>query len=158
MPVAPPWMRRSVPSTPVMGRDAISSGISGEAQATCSMRARPWALRRDSRLRPEPLSTTGASLGLIRVCHHWRSSSRDASVLPRPLFCRLSVRKTCCAITLLLNLLMSRTTSASGGELALNAGLRVAGTCPSRTRPVNWPPDARHIPSMARAAYAAGSA
>ena len=67
--------------------------ISGEAQATCSIRARPWALRRDSRLRPEPLSITGASLGLMRVCHHWRSSSREASVLPRPLFCKLSVRK-----------------------------------------------------------------
>ncbi len=36
--------------------------------------------------------------------------------------CRLSVRNSCCAITLLLNLLMSRTTSDKGGEACSNSG------------------------------------
>ncbi len=45
--------------------------------------------------------------------------------------CSASVRNSCCAMTLLLNLLMSRTTSASGGDLSSKLGFRPAGALPS---------------------------
>jgi len=66
------------------------------------------------------------------------STSRAASGVPLPLRTRPSVRNSCCAITLLLNLLISRTTSASAGETISKVRAR-AGALPSRTVPESLP-------------------
>ena len=94
----------------------------------------------------------------MRSLHHWRMTARDASSVPRRFCCSPSVRNSCCAITLLLYLLMSRITSDSGGEATSNTGFEPAGTRPSRTWPRTWPPICAQAPAMARAAKVRGSA
>ena len=64
---------------------------------------------------------------------------------------RPSVRKSCCAITLLLNLLMSRMTSASGGELDLEARRRRAVPRRRGLWPRSVPPISAHMRGRARA-------
>jgi hypothetical protein len=61
---------------------------------------------------------------------HWRSTSRAAQAYRRRAGWR-KVRKSCCAITLLLSLLMSRTISGSGCERSSKLG-GVVGAMPSR--------------------------
>ena len=119
------------------------------------MRASPCGVTRPSRDKPEPLSSTGTSAPPFgapkRVCHQPRTNSRDASTLAPPGRCRLSVKNSCCAITLLLYLLMSRITSASDGDSISNTGTKPAGATPSRTRPPSLPPISCHSPAIARA-------
>ena len=108
---------------PATGSELISSGITGLAQADCSSLPRVRALSRPSRDRPEPLTITLAAAALpARPRSHWRSTSRAASGVPAPRWVAPSVRKSCCAMTLLLSLLMSRTTSGSGGERSSKLG------------------------------------
>ena len=143
--------RFSVPSRPLTGSDAISSGMTGLAQAASNNRLSNCALVRESRESPEPLSSTSAAAaGPSRAPAHCRTTSRAASGVPAPRRVAPSVRKSCCAITLLLYLLMSRTTSASAGETDSKLG-GVAGAVPSRTLPPRRPPSSCHIPSSARA-------
>ena len=61
------------------------------------------------------------------------------------------VRNSCCAITLLLNLLMSRTTSASGGDLQLEARLDVGRRDAVAHAAASLPPISRHSASISRA-------
>ena len=84
-----------------------------------------------------------------RVASHCRSASRAAAGVPAPRCSEPSVRKSCCAIALLLYLLMSRTTSASGGDVSTKLG-GATGAVPSRTTPVIVPPISRHSPSSMR--------
>ena len=81
-----------------------------------------------------------------------RSRSRAASGVAAWVGLRTSakLKKSCWAITLLLNLLISRTTSKSGGERNSNVGLMPAGAGPSRTAPLILPPISRHIASNKR--------
>ena len=69
----------------------------------------------------------------------------------------LKVSSSCCAIRLLLNLLMSRITSASGGDSSARVGARPPGAGPWRTLPPSVPPIACHMPAIAFAAKLAGS-
>ena len=145
-------------------------------------------LRRD---RPEPLSTSGKSLASKRSSHQRRSTAREASAEARLTgvadvaevaavaltaltallgAAKLSVKNSCCAITLLLYLLMSRMISANGAELSSKLGSSgdspaaedpltvMAGTRPSRTAPSRRPPISRQRPSTARSAKLFGSA
>ena len=116
---------------------------------------------RSVRDRPDPLSITGASAPVMRSCHQRLMTSREASSVAGPVAPgvragKLNVRKSCCAMTLLLYLLMSRITSANVGELSSKIGAATApGTVvsrPSCTVPPSFPPISRHIPSTARAA------
>ncbi len=66
-----------------------------------------------------------------------RACSIVAGAPSRP---RPSVRKSWRAITLLLNLLMSLTTSASGGEVQVTQGTASMGQGASRTWPRSRPP------------------
>ena len=71
-----------------------------------------------------------------------------------------SVRNTCCAITLLLNLLMSCTISEAVGEALSASGRRprtASGTVPSWMLPASSPPRAFHMPATARAANCSGA-
>lgn len=86
----------------------------------------------------------------MRSRHHWPSAVREASKVPRFFCVSPIVRNSCCAITLLLYLLMSRTTSASGGDSNSKAGFSPAGTRPSRICPPTRPPISAHMPPMAR--------
>ena len=142
---------------PATGSDDINSGISGEAQASCSSRPSCCAVTRSTRESPDPLSIVGGSPPM-RSRHQARKVSREPSRVPMPFCCRLKVRNNCCAITLLLYLLMSRTISASAGDCTVKVGRRPAGTRPSRTCPVSLPPISAHIPATARAAKPLGSA
>ena len=127
------------------------SGITVLAQALCSNSASASALTRDSRDRPDPVSITmSTARSPSFAVNQARTASRAASAVPAPLICRPSVRNSCCAITLLLYLLMSRTTSASGGDATSKLG-RVVGAGPSRTLPVSAPPASRHRASIRRA-------
>ena len=81
-------------------------------------------------------STTGMSATGQRICHHCDSAVRPASKLPLPSRSLPIVSSTCCVMTLLLNLLMSRTTSANAGDWFSQAGFKPGGTTPSRTLPV----------------------
>ena len=115
------------------------------------MRVNAAALIRPSRDNPAPFSSTGcASAVPMRSRHHWPTAAREASNVPRFFCVSPSVRNTCCAITLLLYLLMSRITSDKGGEFSSNAGLSPAGTRPSRTCPPTRPPISPHMAPMAR--------
>ena len=60
-------------------------------------------------------------------------------------------------MTLLLNLLASRTTSASGGDSNTRRSVAPAGTLPSRTWPPSVPPLASHMACTARSAMRRGS-
>ena len=67
---------------PAIGKEASSSGITGVAQAACSMCARLSALARALRLSPEPLSMSGMAVLLpTRDAHHWRSAARALSAV-----------------------------------------------------------------------------
>ena len=134
--------RRSVPSSPEIGSEDISSLITGLSQARSSRRASRAALRRVLRDRPEPLSSTKSSTEVaapVRSTSQRVSVSRAASGVAgsRGAASRARVKKSCCDIRLLLNLLMSRTTSASGGERSSKAGFKSSGAVPSRTLPCN---------------------
>jgi hypothetical protein len=106
---------------------------------------------RESRDRPEPLSMMMPGLlSPRRSASHMRTTSRACSGVPVPRCVSARLRNSCCDITLLLNLLMSRITSASGGELSSKLGGSLGAT-PSRTRPVSRPPISRHSPVSTRA-------
>ena len=146
-----------MPSSPDTGSEDISSLITGLSQAASSKRASLCALTRVWRDRPEPLSITSSSAGRprppLRSVSQRSTRARAASgVAGSPgAASRARVSMSCCAITLLLYLLMSRTASASAGERSSNAGLSSAGARPARTVPLSWPPISRHRASIKRA-------
>ena len=111
--------------------------------------------------RPEPLSMTTASpASALPLSSSAVRSANQACSVSRALSgvavafgeaCNASVRKSCCAITLLLYLLMSRKSSASGGERISKLGLVCSGARPSCTVPRNSPPISRHSAASKRA-------
>ena len=141
-----------------MGSELMSSGIAGPAQSDCSKRPSVRALMRVSRARPEPLTTTTPSASAPRRwCSHcdssvracsWRTSVAGAG--SSAFAFHASVRNSCSAIVLLLNLLMSRTICASCGDSNVNASVASRGRTPSRTWPDNLPPSSRHSAPTSR--------
>ena len=107
---------------------------------------------RVSRARPEPLTTTTPSAAAPRrSCSHCASTARAWSCLTSVAAAEssddafhASVRNSCSAIVLLLNLLMSRTICASCGDSNVNASVAPSGSVPSRTLPASLPPTSRH--------------
>ena len=105
-----------VPSTPKIGSEAASSGITALDQALRRSCASVAALTRCSRESPEPLSSTssGASMRFARSQSRTRRSLAAVSPgIPRS---AESARKTWRAMTLLEYLFMSRSTFASGSD------------------------------------------
>ena len=147
-----------MPSMPLTGSELISSDITELVHASCNTRARSCALTRVSRDKPEPLSITEPCAMLPkRSASHSANTSRAASGVPWPRCNSASVRNSCCAITLLLYLLMSRTTSPSVGDWTSKVG-GVAGATPSCTLPRSSPPISDHRPASMRSLKLFGSA
>ena len=148
-----PRARRSVPSMPATGSEDTSSGIRGEAQA--DLQQPRQLLRGDALVARQARAVAEHRRVVARRCARATTGASLRASLPAcrlPCCCRLSVRNSCCAITLLLNLLMSRTISASGGDCASKAGARpgrhpaVAHLAGQRCRPsaaTGPPPRAR---------------
>ena len=147
-------MRATVPSTPATPNDAANTLACLLAAACCSKPVSDSTLVRSLRDKPEPFSITGGLKPGKFFFHHAANCAFDASKLAaRPLRAPSDkVKNTCCAITLLENLLMSAMMSDSGSDSAVKNGRLVRGTTSSRTLPVSLPPEASHIPSITRAA------
>ena len=122
--------------------------MAGLAHSACSHCPRHKAVLPSVRDSPEPLSSTNCAEpqgegAWVEVAS--RTVRAVASAPPK-------VRNSCRAITLLLNLLMSRTTSASGSEVQLCQMPAPAGQTPERTWPSSSPPSCRQVCVSKRAA------
>ena len=115
--------------------DAISSGMTGLRNAASSSSPMLRALMRSMRERPEPFSIASSGIGmpLLREPLPDRRCAPCRVVPGAPLAARAQVRKSCRAITLLLYLLMSRTTSESAVSVAV-ASSRAPGGRGRRAR------------------------
>ncbi len=109
-------LRRSVPSTPMMGSDSMNSGMFGERQTACSMAPSEEALMRALRESPAPLSTSGMGVAPSMPRHQSCTAAVEVDMLPTPARRKPMLRNTCWAITLLLCLLSERITSGTVGE------------------------------------------
>jgi hypothetical protein len=126
---------------PTIGSEDISSGISGLRHASTSIAARFAGAMRSRRDSPEPFSSTSSGIAWPRPARKPLMDCAARTALPGcPVASAPMVRKTCRAITLLLNLLMSRITSASVRDSRLATSRAPAGMAPSRTRPDHVPP------------------
>ena len=138
---AAPLRLRIVPSTPTSGSELKNSGISGLAHACASSRARLAGAMRSSRDRPEPFSSTSSGMASVRLVSQSASARLARSGVPGWRAASLpSVRKSWRVITLLLYLLISRITSASGADSCSAMRRASAGTAASRALPLQRPP------------------
>ena len=99
---------------------------------------------RSMRDSPAPFSMTSSGAAMPRSASHWVTTVRDASRVAELSRLALRSRNSCRAITLLLFLLMSRTTSSSVGESIPANATDPGATVPSRTLPAKLPPSWRH--------------
>ena len=98
-----------------------------------------------SRDRPEPLSSTRPFIGrALRFRNAWIACADFAVVAGGLHWAAPIVRNRLRAITLLLNLLMSRTTSDSTGLRCVPTSRAFDGVGPSRVVPWNVPPACFH--------------
>src|SRR5258705_798931 len=96
---------------------------------------------RSCRESPEPLSNTSSGKLSLRPSSQRVTASVACAVVAGGGYAVVaSVRNNCLAITLFDSLLMSRTTSYSGGGLSVASGNAPDRRLPSRTRPVKLPP------------------
>ncbi|MNP18428.1 hypothetical protein D3C76_1109120 [compost metagenome] len=112
------------------------------------------ALTRSSRDRPEPFSITRCEAVMPLRASHWRIARCAAwpslaSALVR--FCAPMERNSCCAMVLLLYLLMSRMISTTSGEKAFATSVAFFGTLPWRSLPAMLPPSSCQMPRTAPA-------
>src|SRR5882762_3750529 len=148
---------RMVPSSAASGSEASYSGINGLFQA--ATRSSPsW--RGDIRVvreSPAPLSIRISGNDIPRLASQSLTARSDFSSVAGPPSCAPSVRKTFRAMTLLLNLLMSRMLSASAADSQLDNKRAFVGTSSSRTRPDQLPPAWSHNWPKTAAMYSFGA-
>ena len=134
-----------VPSSAASGSEAMYSGITALFQPACSSPARLAALARSVRDRPAPFSIESSGAAMPFTFSQWRRTSRAWCTCAGGSYAALArVRKSCLAITLLENLLTSRTISASGADSCVCSSCAPSGTMPSRARPLQAPPISVH--------------
>ena len=148
--LSPRLRLRIVPSSPSSGIDDTNSGMTLERHAASSICARVLALMRSLRDSPEPLSSTNSGAKIFFLASHSLTRSEERLALPGSLMAPTqasdeSVRNNCRAMTLLENLLISRTTSARGGDSVLAINFALDGVGSSFTAPSHLPPPARQV-------------
>src|SRR5262245_11915312 len=110
--------RRIVPSIATIGIEEMNSGMTGLFHAACSSAASVAALSCSMRERPEPFSITRSAAARPFRASHFCTARLALRALPgAPPSSAPSVRKRCRAITLLENLLVSRTNFRERGRL-----------------------------------------
>ena len=130
------WFRRffMVPSTDTMGREDSSSAKVGLLNAAMSSSPRWRGLIRSIRESPAPFSSTSSVKSNPFPCSQDLIANVALSDEPgRLLYCAPMVKNNWRAITLLLNLFISRMMSPNGADSSLAKNCALRDACPSRT-------------------------